>query len=46
MKKCNGDMMWHDDGNAFMCSKCGRVFKRTRSNPMPDTEHVVEGRRK
>lgn len=36
---CNGDMLWHDDGNAFMCERCGFVVQRTRMNPMPDTTH-------
>lgn len=42
MVGCKGDMLWHDDGNAWMCSKCGRVFKRSRMNPYPDTTHEAK----
>ena len=47
-RKCGGSMKWHDDGNAFMCERCGHVVRRTRADPMPDTTHErrVRARRK
>jgi hypothetical protein len=41
-RPCRGAMAWHDDGNAFMCRRCGHVVKRTRMNPMPDTTHTAK----
>jgi len=38
---CNGKMLWRDDGNAWMCSRCAKVFRRTRMNPYPDTTHAM-----
>ncbi len=38
-RKCRGNMMWADDGNAFQCRACGHEVRRTRTNPMPDTDH-------
>lgn len=29
------DLRWHDDGNSFMCMRCGEVIQRTRANPYP-----------
>lgn len=41
-RNCRGRMMWHDGGNAWMCSLCAKVFRRTRNDPMPDTTHVAK----
>jgi hypothetical protein len=37
-EKCGGrafNSLWHDDGDAFMCSRCGTVTRRTRANQYP-----------
>ena len=36
----NEALRLHDDGNSFMCMRCGKVEPRTRSNPYPN--HVCD----
>jgi len=31
-------MLWNDNGNSFMCSRCYSVIPRTRFNPYPNHE--------